>query len=219
MSVIETWFGRPIGHYGRRTTPDKTLRFKMKEIALNDLEFLEIGNSIVQWGCVYSDGNKVYVVPFPEEDPGDATSLPLEMLVMTPTEWERFLTQTDVLDVQGPAKAILRKSQRQIDAVMSWRVFERDEYKCRYCGQKKPLTIDHLDLWEDGGATTDENLVAACKKCNKTRGRIKYKEWIESAAYAKISQAISDDVRIKNIALIQRIPYLETLRVNKVRSR
>lgn len=159
----------------------------MKEIFLSDLEFLEIGNTIQQWGCVYSDGKNISLVK--------------------------------ELDVQGPEKAILRKSQRQIDAVMSWRVFERDEYKCRYCGQKKPLTIDHLDLWEDGGCTTDENLVAACKKCNKTRGRIKYKEWIESEVYAKISKSLSDDVRIKNIALIQRVPYLETLRVNKVRSR
>jgi hypothetical protein len=191
----------------------------MKQISLNDLEYLEIGNTIQQWGCVYSDGKKLYILPFPDEDPSDAVALTAEILAMTPGEWERFLTQTDVLDIEGPNKAILRKSQRQIDSSTQWRVFERDSYRCRYCGGKKPLTVDHVDLWEDGGATTDENLVTACKKCNKTRGRMKYLEWISSDAYHGFSKSLSAEEKERNLDLIQRMPFLVSLRVAKVRSR
>ena len=191
----------------------------MRKIVLDDLDFLEIGNTIQQWGCIYSDGKKMYVVPFPEEDPGDMIKWPQEMLVMTPTEWERFLNQTDVLDIEGPEKAILRKSQRQIDSAISWRVFERDEYKCRYCGQKRPLTVDHVITWENFGATLDDNLVAACKKCNKIRGRMSYSDWIASEEYRKVSKVLTKEQHQQNLDLLQQLPYLETLKVNKVRSR
>lgn len=138
---------------------------------------------------------------------------------MPPVDWERFLNQTDVTDTHGPGKAILRKSQRQIDAFMQWRVFRRDNYQCRYCGGRLPLTVDHIDLWEDGGATTEENLISSCKKCNKIRGRTPYADWINSDAYKNLSRNLSDEVRKQNADMIQRIPHLQTLRVKKVRSR
>lgn len=49
-------------------------------------------------------------------------------------------------------------------------IFRRDQYTCQYCGTDKELTLDHLVPKARGGATTWNNLVTACKRCNSTKG-------------------------------------------------
>lgn len=49
----------------------------------------------------------------------------------------------------------------------------RDRYTCQYCGAqpgRSDLTIDHVYPKSRGGATTWENVVAACKRCNGKKG-------------------------------------------------
>lgn len=188
-------------------------------IGLSDIDLLEVGNEIQLWGSIYSGNGRIYYIPLPDEDPRDPEQLVQHLLVMNAHELERFFNQTDLLNVEGPAKVILRKSQRRIDSHMAWRVFERDGYRCRYCGEKQPLTVDHIDLWEDGGATVELNLVAACRRCNKLRGRTPYAKWLESGDYRRVSGALSPDVRIANRALVGKLPELMAMRVSKVRSR
>lgn len=51
------------------------------------------------------------------------------------------------------------------------RVFERDNYTCRYCGSKKgPFHTDHVYPESKGGETTLNNLVTACGHCNQGKG-------------------------------------------------
>ena len=48
-------------------------------------------------------------------------------------------------------------------------LFRRDERCCQYCGRRPPtgqLSIDHVLPRSRGGATTWENCVLACKRCN-----------------------------------------------------
>ena len=48
-------------------------------------------------------------------------------------------------------------------------IFERDGHKCQYCGNKfndKHLNLDHVIPRDMGGATTWENIVCSCIKCN-----------------------------------------------------
>lgn len=51
-------------------------------------------------------------------------------------------------------------------------VMERDGYVCRYCGiadyPRDWLVLEHVDPF---GPTTPANLVAACRSCNKLKGR------------------------------------------------
>lgn len=51
-------------------------------------------------------------------------------------------------------------------------VLERDRYSCRYCGiddyPVEWLVLEHVDPF---GPTTLANLVAACRSCNKLKGR------------------------------------------------
>lgn len=52
-------------------------------------------------------------------------------------------------------------------------VMMRDNYTCQYCGSqptKGELTIDHVIPRVQGGETTWENVVCACKRCNLRKG-------------------------------------------------
>jgi 5-methylcytosine-specific restriction endonuclease McrA len=49
-------------------------------------------------------------------------------------------------------------------------VYERDHYRCRYCGGFERLSLDHVVPESRGGAATEENLVTACRTCNTRKG-------------------------------------------------
>jgi len=183
-------------------------------VTFDQLDLLAIGNTIQLAGAVWTGEGRTFVVPLPDEELTDIW----EVLNLDGAEWERFLNQSDVLEVQGPGKAVLRKSQRQIDQWMAWRVFERDGYRCRYCGAKAPLTVDHVILWENGGATVEDNLVSACKKCNKTRGNMEYEAWIDSGEYMKRVGNLSPAAQNANEDLVRQLDKLRAITA-KPRSR
>lgn len=50
-------------------------------------------------------------------------------------------------------------------------VFNRDHYTCQYCGrQTKELTLDHVIPRRRDGEHSWENVVSACKICNRRKG-------------------------------------------------
>lgn len=50
------------------------------------------------------------------------------------------------------------------------RIFERDGYRCQYCGATGvELTIDHVFPKARGGQRTWDNLVSACFECNQKK--------------------------------------------------
>lgn len=52
-------------------------------------------------------------------------------------------------------------------------LFARDGHRCQYCGQSLPLSqlsLDHVVPRSRGGATTWENVVASCLRCNTKKG-------------------------------------------------
>lgn len=152
---------------------------------------------------------------------------PVEVLDMDRADWDTFIRQTDLLETEvltkasdgTLAKVILRKSQRNIETGVQWQVFHRDNYRCRYCGKGEgtPLTVDHLVCWEEGGPSTTDNLVAACKKCNKVRGNLSYEEWLRHPRYKELSKGLSAMVRADNEELIGKIRFIP--RHKNVRSR
>jgi len=219
---------------------------------LSDLNILEVGNTIQLAGAIYASGDTMYLVPLPHELTSaqeaiccdlntrdgaasfqrlrEASELvsnnPVKVLEMALPEWEVFIRQTDLLEVEVKdtdaegkvAKAILRKSQRQIDQGVSWRVWKRDGYCCRYCGiDGVPMTVDHLVLWEDGGPSIEANLVTACRKCNKVRGSTPYAEWLRHPHYKKASRNLITAAIEANEALVATLPGIP--RVKHIKSR
>lgn len=189
---------------------------------LSDFDILEFGHSIQITGMILSGQGQHFLVRFPDEPKGNLWDDPIWVLEFDTESWEKFLYQSDVLEVelQGVPKAIVRKSQRQIDQNVAWAVYARDEYKCRYCGNRRPLTVDHVVTWESGGPSVIENLISSCRPCNRLRGMRTYVEWLGSADYKRISQGnVAGSVDARNHELLTQLPHLETLRVEKQRSR
>lgn len=173
---------------------------------LKDINLLSVGHTINLTGAVWSGEGKTFITYFP----GDREDLPIEPLDMDSEDWKTFIRQTDLLETEVLAKSpdgtlakiILRKSQRQLDLTLSWKVFKRDGYRCRYCGNDNtPMTVDHLVVWEEGGPTIEANLVASCKKCNKTRGNMPYLDWLQSPHYRKVSAGLDAATKQANSAL------------------
>lgn len=172
-----------------------------------DLNLLSIGSTIQMSGGLWTGEGKTLLCFFPK----DKNDQPLEVLEMTLEQWTAFVRQTDLLETEiltkasdgTLAKALHRKSLRQIDSAIQWRVFKRDRYTCRYCGNDDiPLTVDHLVTWEEGGPSIPDNLVASCKKDNAARGRMAYGAWLRSPHYKRVSQNLSALVRADNEALL-----------------
>ncbi len=78
-----------------------------------------------------------------------------------------------------PAVIRLRKAIKPFKTVVKFsriNVFQRDDFKCQYCGKKKQmhdLNYDHVIPRKQGGKTTWDNIVAACAGshgCNSKKG-------------------------------------------------
>jgi hypothetical protein len=172
----------------------------------SEVDLSAIGHELVMVGAVYQGSGLAFLAMFPDEWAAED----MQEVNMTMDDWHALLRQADLLEREVEVneedgtvrKAILRKSARQIDQNVSWAVFRRDGYTCRYCGRSDaPLSVDHLVLWEDRGPSTMENLVTACKKCNRTRGRKSYAEWLLSPYYQRVAAALTVAQRAANAAL------------------
>lgn len=189
---------------------------------LTDFNLREFGNTIQIVGVVFQKRNEdAMIAALPGEKFSLNLSTQLLWLNLDIEDWQSVLYQTDILEVEmlGALKAVVRKSQRQIDTAISWKVFKRDGYRCRYCGIEGALTVDHVDLWENGGASVEQNLIACCKRCNRTRGNLEYDQWMNSDDYVQRSGKLSAAEQERNQALIAELPKLRQLRVKTQRSR
>jgi len=190
----------------------------------SELPLLKVGDTIQMVGAIYEGEGDTFLCFFPGEFESGTTRL--QRLEMSLEEWQTFIRQTDLLETEvltkaadgTLAKAILRKSQRQIDQNVSWRVFRRDEYRCRYCYRDDaPLTVDHLVRWEEGGPSIEANLLSSCKKCNKVRGDTSYEDWLSHPYYRKVSGNLPEKISKSNEAIL---PTLDAIpRVVHVKSR
>ena len=197
----------------------------MNKLQLSDLNLHDVGNQIQLTGAVYSGNGQQFLVIFPEEHGQDFSQA--NLLEMSHADWEKFLKQTDYLETEMRTvdeatgkliRAVVRKSQRQVDQNISWSVFRRDGYRCRYCGRGDvPLTVDHLVLWEEGGPTTEANLVSACKNCNRTRGNTPYVDWLTHPHYLKVSRNLDSVKRYENSALVQTLDKIERVKFKRSR--
>ncbi len=67
-------------------------------------------------------------------------------------------------------------------------IFERDEFRCSYCGEQFPadeLTLDHVQPRVRGGDRSEGNLVTACRACNTLKGHRRLSEFLHESATAR----------------------------------
>lgn len=176
----------------------------------SDFPINEVGLTVQTVGVIYHGENGSYVLPFPGYEAvvastaGGACGERDTYVEMDNEAWKAVLRQGDLVEVEVLAKhksgelykALARKSQRQIDQQVSWNVFRRDNFTCRYCGAEHlHLTVDHLVRWEDGGPSIEANLNSSCRPCNKIRGHTPYSAWLRHPYYLDKSRSLSISVQ------------------------
>jgi 5-methylcytosine-specific restriction endonuclease McrA len=161
----------------------------------SDLDLRSVGHEVQLVGGIWAGNGKAFLCYFPEY----GQEFEPVVLEMNLDDWKALIRQSDLVETEVLAKApngdliktVIRKCERNIDAAVTAKVYERDGFKCRYCGRSGiPLTVDHLVLFEERGPATEENLVTACRKCNKRRGRMQYKDWLDSDYYKNVSKGL-----------------------------
>ncbi len=59
---------------------------------------------------------------------------------------------------------------------LRWKILNRDNYTCQYCGQSAPnvlLEVDHKVPLVDGGTDDESNLVTSCWACNRGKNGLR----------------------------------------------
>ena len=187
---------------------------------IQGIPLLDFGNKIVIQGVFLSDENgRDFVAMLPQRKLNGLDNVSL--LHPDYDEWHKIFEQQDYNYVKGGLNGehvLLRKSQRNVDGRISWAVWRRDDYKCRYCAiDHVPLTVDHIITWETGGATHPENLVSSCKKCNRIRGNTPYDEWLNSKYYLEKSKFLDEKTRQLNADIIQGLDKLPRVKIQRKR--
>lgn len=91
-----------------------------------------------------------------------------------PEENEAYV-QTIRLRIRVPKVLLLREyAKLPVQEVKFTRenLFERDNYRCQYCGngfEAAQLNMDHVIPRDRGGRTSWENIVTSCIKCNSRK--------------------------------------------------
>ncbi len=84
---------------------------------------------------------------------------------------------TEFKDFYNKKRTIRRKG---ISQSIRWKVFERDNFSCIYCGVKgsgeNPLEVDHKISIAEGGTNDLGNLATSCTVCNSGKGKRSIKQ-------------------------------------------
>ena len=188
----------------------------------SDFDLRSVGHEVQLVGGIWAGAGEAYLCYFPDY----GQEYEPTAVEMNGDDWKALLRQSDLVETEVLAKAqdgsivkaVIRKCERNIEQGVQWSVFKRDSYSCRYCGRNDvPLTVDHLVLYEDGGPSVPENLLAVCRKDNKRRGRMPYAQWLESAHYREVSKNLTPEQREHNRALVATLDAIP--RMTHVRSR
>lgn len=57
-----------------------------------------------------------------------------------------------------------------ISEAIRWEVWERDDFRCKHCGRRRRLSIDHIQPESKGGTLDLANLQTLCGRCNSRKG-------------------------------------------------
>jgi len=187
----------------------------IEKLNFEDLNLLEVGNTLEIIGVVYGTDRRNIIIMLPDE----GLIAPVEVMNPTIEEWQQIVRQSDMKEIEGmdrDKKIILRKSTRQIEQKIMWEVYRRDEYTCRYCGvTDRPLTVDHVVLWEEMGPSIPLNLISSCKKCNSKRGNMQYEDWLQSPQYlSQIPKIPVNFIAANSLALT----YIPEIKENHLRT-
>lgn len=59
-------------------------------------------------------------------------------------------------------------------------LYERDQYKCQYCGSTKRIGLDHVDNTRNNASS---NLLTCCHSCNSSKRNHEWDIWAARKGY------------------------------------
>lgn len=188
--------------------PLLSARNREDKMGLKDINVKGIGTESVLVGAVWAGDGDCFMTILPGAE--NVTSP--RRVDLDAAEWKELMRVSDAQETEVDAvdpdtgkvtRAIVRKCERQVSKHISWQVFRRDNFRCRYCGcDDKPMTVDHLVTWESGGPTIEENLVTSCGRCNNLRGETPFDEWLRSGVYKSRAKGLTPMEKFANQALV-----------------
>ena len=107
-------------------------------------------------------------IPFTVEDLAGEFGVELEMAQALVREFHKF----DMIHTDGTGTMLVTNWEAHKPSPANRlyaAIFERDDYKCRYCGRCAEH-VDHVIPRCQGGPDDLDNLVAACASCNLSKG-------------------------------------------------
>lgn len=122
-----------------------------------------------------SDYNPISVLPLSVISWQHAVKLHFLDRIQIVETYDNWTIHSEYLTMNVPAVAVTKdyfKFKKNAKFSRS-NLFLRDLYQCQYCSDTfahSELTLDHVIPRSEGGKTTWENSVTACKSCNQRKG-------------------------------------------------
>jgi 5-methylcytosine-specific restriction endonuclease McrA len=131
--------------------------------------------------------------------------------------WQKYHDIRNVNDRRDYMREYMRNRRAmhaEVSSEQRSRIFERDGYKCRICGSRDDLCIDHIIPVTKGGDNADENLQTLCKPCNIKKNDV-YTVNVNAdvnieAAYVSLQSDNVNDVNNVNAMLSESDSYAAT---------
>ena len=82
-----------------------------------------------------------------------------------------------------------RNTKQQISADIRWEIWERDDFRCFYCGSRRFLSVDHKIPESKGGTLDGDNLITACMRCNVRRGTQDMASFLDGLLFSEVLNA------------------------------
>lgn len=99
-------------------------------------------------------------------------------------------------------QAICRVERGKVSNKMRFAIYERDGNRCKKCGSRYDLEIDHIFPVSKGGKSTYENLQTLCHDCNIKKSNTIERGAIDPRARHKYAEEICPNCEI-NLVLIK----------------
>jgi hypothetical protein len=84
-------------------------------------------------------------------------------------------------------------SKQFVPASVRSLVYQRDGFRCCYCGGEDSLSVDHVHPESEGGPIDLRNLATCCRQCNSRKGTMPVSEFVNSAWHAYVRSAWGAD--------------------------
>ena len=99
---------------------------------------------------------------------------PKELIdALVKTEWltDKWILQSHdrIIGYANTSEQISRIRNRRMQHAPRNAIYQRDNYRCVYCGSQNNLTLDHVFPFSKGGQETLNNLVTCCRSCNSRK--------------------------------------------------